>query len=389
MSTSTARAFDQLAFAALAERAKRGVVERERRHELAIEFVRDPVALQFAASRVPEAFGGEGADLEQTFSRLIDLSTADPNLAHLFRGHLAFIEQQFFEPDEERRRLWYRRVLDGELVGNAQSERVPTSTLTTTLAADGDDYLLNGTKYYSTASILADWIDLAARFGDEDYQVITSTHVPGVHSVDDWNGFGQQLSASGTTTFEQVRVPRGDARPYSADGPHKHAYLTGFFQLVLLGVVAGIGRAVVDDAVAYTRPRRRIFGQHGEVLPRENALVQNTIGSLSSSAFIARAAVIASARRLDDALKGYLDGDPDLDPFITAQLDVYRAQQTVLPTVIGAASELFEVGGSSAVDRDLAFDRHWRNARTIATHNPASQRRRVIGDFELNGTLPE
>jgi alkylation response protein AidB-like acyl-CoA dehydrogenase len=47
------------------------------------------------------------------------------------------------------------------------------------------------------------------------------------------------------------------------------------------------------------------------------------------------------------------------------------------------------VGGASAVDSDLDLDRHWRNARTVATHNPAVHRRRTIGAWELNGTPPE
>ncbi|QTV79146.1 hypothetical protein [Microbacterium sp. NIBRBAC000506063] len=36
----------------------------------------------------------------------------------------------------------------------------------------------------------------------------------------------------------------------------------------------------------------------------------------------------------------------------------------------------------------IALDRHWRNARTVHSHNPAAQRRRAIGDFELNGRRP-
>ena len=54
--------------------------------------------------------------------------------------------------------------------------------------------------------------------------------------------------------------------------------------------------------------------------------------------------------------------------------------------MLAATSELFEVGGASIVDIDLAFDRHWRNARTLAVHNPINQKLRTIGDHLLNGT---
>ncbi|WP_203136243.1 hypothetical protein [Microbacterium sp. JZ31] len=57
--------------------------------------------------------------------------------------------------------------------------------------------------------------------------------------------------------------------------------------------------------------------------------------------------------------------------------------------MLDAITELFEVGGASAVSRSIALDRHWRNARTVHSHNPAAQRRRAVGDFELNGARPE
>lgn len=373
----------------LLDRIRAGAAERDRSRELPRDLVREVLATGLPAIRVPISAGGEGASVTDLTDQLITLAAADSNIAHVFRGHLAVIEQQFFEPDHDRRALWYRRVLAGDLVGNAQSELSATSDLATTLSETGDGLRLDGRKYYTTGSIYADWIDLSARHGDEDAQVVVATREAGVESIDDWRGFGQRLTGSGTTTFAGVAVDPADVRAYSADHDgFRHPYLMGFFQLVLLAVVAGIGRAVVDDAVAYVRPRRRIFGYAGEALPREHPLVQSIVGELSADAYAARAITLEAARSLDRALDAYLDGHGDPAAFTNAQLDVYRAQQTVLPLVVNAASRLFEVGGASAVDTELALDRHWRNARTIATHNPAVHRQRAIGDWELNGTAP-
>ena len=370
--------------------AREGAAQRDRDRALPRDLIRELLHVGFGRARLPREFGGEEASLETVFTRLIDLAAADSNVAHVFRGHLAVIEQQFFEPDESRRELWFRRIGRGDFVGNAQSELTNTSDLTTTLADTDDGLRLNGRKYYTTGSIYADWIDLSARYRGEDYQVIVSTHQDGVESVDDWKGFGQRLTGSGTTTFTDVPVAASDIRPYSADDDgFRHPYLMGFFQLVLLAVTAGIGRAALDDAVAYVQPRRRIFGYAGEALPREHQLVQSVVGELSSAAFAARAMVLEAARGLDRAFDGLREGAGDRSAFLAAQLDVYRAQQVVLPTVITATGTLFEVGGASAVDADLALDRHWRNARTIATHNPAIHRRRAIGAWELNGQVPE
>jgi alkylation response protein AidB-like acyl-CoA dehydrogenase len=51
-----------------------------------------------------------------------------------------------------------------------------------------------------------------------------------------------------------------------------------------------------------------------------------------------------------------------------------------------ATTHLFEVGGASATSETRRFDRHWRNARVLASHNPAIIREATIGNFYLNGT---
>ena len=68
---------------------------------------------------------------------------------------------------------------------------------------------------------------------------------------------------------------------------------------------------------------------------------------------------------------------------------MFRLQEVIPRLVLDATTRLFEVGGASAVGTGRALDRHWRNVRTIASHNPVIQRTRAVGMYELNGELPE
>lgn len=55
-----------------------------------------------------------------------------------------------------------------------------------------------------------------------------------------------------------------------------------------------------------------------------------------------------------------------------------------------AATRLFEVGGASATRESAHLDRHWRNLRTLFSHNPTVYKARVIGDLVVNETpLPD
>ncbi|GAA1775456.1 hypothetical protein GCM10009712_24200 [Pseudarthrobacter sulfonivorans] len=54
-----------------------------------------------------------------------------------------------------------------------------------------------------------------------------------------------------------------------------------------------------------------------------------------------------------------------------------------------AAQQLFDITGASSTSKSKSLDRHWRNARTVSTHNPAVFKARIVGDYEVNGTTPE
>ena len=58
----------------------------------------------------------------------------------------------------------------------------------------------------------------------------------------------------------------------------------------------------------------------------------------------------------------------------------------MIEQVLEAATLVFEVGGASATSETRRLDRHWRNARVLASHNPAIQREAAVGNYHLNGT---
>jgi alkylation response protein AidB-like acyl-CoA dehydrogenase len=367
------------AFDAFLASVREGAVQREADRALLYDEVAALRALRFGAARLPVEDGGEGIGLEELFARVIRLSAADASLGHLWRGHIAFVESLLLGGGSRSR--WVERIARGDLVGNAQSERQETGTITTRLDREGRDILLTGTKYYTTGSIYADWIHVAALDGDERVAVTVETAHPGVKSIDDWDGFGQLLTGSGTTTFERVPVHPADIVG-QVDDRSRWQYLGCIFQLALVAVIAGIAQRALEDTLDFVRPRRRTFGFAGEALPREDPLVQHVVGEVSATASAARRVVLSIARDLDAARCA----GADLQPL---QLEVYRAQRVIPQLVMDAATTLFEVGGASAVSRGLALDRHWRNVRTIAAHNPVAQRTRAVGQFELNGTLPD
>lgn len=375
-------------FAPIFDRIREGAVERETERVLPFEAVAWLQDAGFGALRVPLEFGGLGVTVRQLARLLTELGAADSNLPQLLRGHFAFVETRLVHPDAEVREKWLRRVGDGDLVGNASSELTGATLadVSTTVTEENGRFFVTGRKYYSTGTIFADWVSGSARDASGGrLSYVVRTDSPGVERLDDWDGFGQRLTGSGTTIFDRAEVAGDDITRYT-DGRINH--VTAFFQLVLVATLAGTGKAVLRDTVDFVRPRTRSFITASSPLPREDPLVQSVVGEVAAASFTADALVASAADAVDAAYRTNLAGTLNDDAVTAAEVAVYSAQVAIVDVVLAAATRLFEVGGASAASSARKLDRHWRNARTVSSHNPVIYKKRTVGEYFLNDRSP-
>ncbi|MDM0078680.1 acyl-CoA dehydrogenase family protein [Variovorax sp. J2P1-59] len=375
-------------------RIAEGALQRENDRTLAYDAVGWLRDAGFGALRVPHAAGGLGASVEQLFDQLVELGEADSNLPQVLRAHFGFIERLFAEVEPGLHAPWLDRAASGAIFGNATTElgHGAVGSLQTKLRREGGQWLLDGDKFYSTGTLYADWIGVAAQRVDgadgsgDRVLVLVPANAEGVERLDDWRGFGQRLSASGTTRFRRVRVDPANVLPSARTGPTP---MTAFFQLVHLATLAGIARSIERDSVDFVRRRKRVYSHGSGTTPREDPLVQQLIGQLASTAFAATSAVQAVASALGDIDRLRAAGQPvSVEMLVEVELRMAKAQVFIGDAVLQSATRLFDVGGASALQEDLRLDRHWRNARTLASHNPVIYKARVVGDHALNGVEP-
>ncbi|SNT10057.1 acyl-CoA dehydrogenase family protein [Rhodococcoides kyotonense] len=363
-------------------------VQRDRDRELPYDLVRRLAERGFGAVRVPKEFGGSGVSVPELTELVLDLGAADSNVVQLLRTHFIFTEAIIHSPESDARSAWLQRIGGGDLFGGAYTEQNAQNQthFSTRIESTSGRRLVTGRKFYSTGSLYADWI-LTTGEGDDDTveQAVVPAKADGVTLVDDWHGFGQKLTASGTTVFDSVDVT--DA-PQLPDDVELGSYGTSIAQFWHLLALAGIVRAAHVDVVEYVQGRARFFSQGARVLPRQDALVQQVVGEVSAARHVAETLVRHSARTLGDHSSAVLSGHTSQDLEDATEIEIYRAQVSVVDTVLKAVTRLFDVGGASALGVDKGWDRHWRNARTLSNHNPIPYRLASIGDFDLNGTSP-
>jgi len=353
-------------------------------------------AAGFTRLRVPTAYGGFGLSLPQAYEFYVALAAADSNLAQALRAHWAFTEDVLSRTDEQAEFIhrWLTRLGAGETVGNAITERGNQhGDNTTRLSYKAGQWVLNGTKFYSTGTGYATWLTVAAT-GDDDEPVSLTVpaDAPGVEIVDDWDGFGQKLTASGTTHFRDVIVDDAEIFPpgHGLDSGDRTAFGQATWQAVHLATLVGIAKAVLRDGVAYVQSRTRTFSHGAADTVQHDPQVLQLLGELSSKV----AGIETIFRAIPPVLAAHLAADARGAQLPETAVDalyvqVYQAQQLIAPVTLEVATKIFEVGGASAVSQSRAFDRHWRNARVLASHNPLIYRARILGDHLVNGVAPE
>lgn len=385
----------------LLEKIRAGTLQRELDNELPFEPVRWLKEEGFGALRVPEQYGGRGLTWPELTRLWIDVAAADANLAQAFRGHFALAEDRLWQHAVGRdQQAWFDRFVAGEIAGNAWSEVGSTAieTQRTVLTRAGEraesGWRINGTKYYTTGSIYAEWVDVYARvradgqFGDQPDRfaiAIVDTRAEGVTVVDDWDGFGQKGTGSGTTTFEDVPVPAAHVLPFDERFPHQ----TALYQLNLLATLAGIARAALDDTVDAVRRRERNYSHANASRVRDDPQVLARIGEIAAAVYAAEATTLRVAEAME-AVARSAGAEASVTARLNEAVEVESsiAQVVVTDLVLRATSDLFDTLGASATSRTAGLDRHWRNARTVASHNPRILKARVVGDHLTNGTPP-
>ncbi|GGF58516.1 putative acyl-CoA dehydrogenase [Azorhizobium oxalatiphilum] len=368
-----------------------GSAEREASRTLPFELIGLIRQARLGALTIPAEAGGGGASFRALFEVVIRLGAADANVAHILRNHFVFVERYARRPRDAQQRLWQQAVLDGAIVGLANNEPaapvVGASPLDTVLRPDGDGFRITGRKFYSTGTLFSDLV--LVRVSSEDGRP-ASAIIPldraGIELVDDWDGVGQRLTGSGTTLLTDVRVEAAEVVYDTPTQGYGLPYSSTLPQLYLTAVNAGILRAVLADATALVRRRERSFFFAPAPVPTDDPILQQVIGEISSAAFVAEVAVLSAAEAQDAAEALRLAGQPDLEATHQGAIRAAKAKVVVDDLVIRSGSQLFDVGGASAALKTHNLDRHWRNARTLSSHNPRLYKARAIGQLELNGT---
>jgi alkylation response protein AidB-like acyl-CoA dehydrogenase len=267
---------------------------------------------------------------------------------------------------EEQKRQWLPDMLGGDLLGGyclseAHAGSDPAA-MRTTARRDGDSYVLNGAKAWTTHGGHADFYKVMARTSD-DRNGISCFLVPasaeGLSADPPERKMGLTGSATATMRFDNVRIDA--SRRLGAEGEGLRIALAGLDsgRLGIAAVAVGLAQGALDSAVAYAR-ERETFGTR--IIDHQGLAF--VLADMEAAIVSARATMLHAARLRDAGL-----------PF---SREASVAKLVATDNAMKVTTDAVQVLGGYGYTRDFPVERYMREAKVMQIFEGTNQIQRMV-----------
>ena len=336
--------------------------------------------------RIPKQYGGAYVS-NKTLARVFRiLNKADSSIGQIPQNQISLLYLIDLMGTEAQKQFIFQEILAGKRLANGGPERhtKDSKTLNTILSIENGHYYLQGEKFYSTGSSFAHWLAIKAIHPEGHVVlVIVNREAQGIEVIDDWDGFGQRTTSSGSVRLNHVEIDPFlifDERPLTAAPTYRGAYS----QLLQVAIDVGIAEAAFEDTLATIKKARPIVDAQVEKASFEHYTLQE-VGKLQIQLEAAILLLDEAAEYLDelDKLESVTDEQAARASILVAEAKIYAND-----AALNISEKLLELGGSRSSLSQFNLDQHWRNARVHTLHDPVRWKLHALGDYYLNHKLP-
>jgi acyl-CoA dehydrogenase len=371
----------------LREKARRFAIQEvlpvawyyDRQDETPLSVLRKAFAAGIMNTDIPKAYGGQGLGSLESALLTEELAAACPGLATSISDNSLGMEPLILSPNEELKQTYLPKIAKNfKLICFATSEPTMGSDvagLRLRAQPDGDDYLLNGTKYWITNGALADYISVFATIDPKAQHqgicaFLVEKHWPGVTVGRTIPKLGQRCSNTVGLNFKNVRVPKSHILAEAGEG-FALAMKTFARTRPIIGAFAvGAARSAMEYAIDYTKTRRA-FGA-----PIANfQAIQFKLAEMYQK--------VETARLL--TWKAAWEADSGLDPTISASIAKFYATEAALEVV----NEALQIFGGYGYTQMFPVEKLLRDTRLLRIYEGTSEiQRSIVAGFLQNGYRP-
>jgi alkylation response protein AidB-like acyl-CoA dehydrogenase len=245
------------------EHVRPNSAEHDATGEYPREIIRKAQAAGLAGNYVPEEYGGGGWTLAHRLAVVEEWFQGDGGIGLALQLVDFGAKVVAMTGSEEQKAEWLPPVAAGDVItGMAATEPSGGSDLagmTTTARREGDEYVIDGEKYWTSNGVDADWIVVYAQTGEPGHNgyslFVVPTELDGYEPEEITGKMGLRASQQARINFDGVRVPAANRLGAEGNGFYNLASFFNYGRIAVAGHGIGIAASALEAAWEYVHDR--------------------------------------------------------------------------------------------------------------------------------------
>lgn len=284
--------------------------QKDSKQEFPIELWDELTEAGFMGITVPEEYGGEGMGMSEIVTVALEVARSGGGVsgANLFTLGPVFggisIDAHGTSDQKER---WLPGIVEGDIVALGLTEPdagLDTAGIKTTAERDGDEFVIDGTKLWTTGAHVADYIVTLARTSSIDegkrHEGLSLFYVPadldGI-ATSKIDKLSMRCLGSCEVVFDDVRVPSKNLLGEEDMGFYHVLDTLNTERINWAAIPIGAGELALDLAIDYAKERESFRRKIGS-----NQGVQFPLAESKAELETAKLMVYKAATRFDDGV---------------------------------------------------------------------------------------
>ena len=241
--------------------------ELDEQERFPVETVKKLARYGFMGIPFPKEYGGSGADNLAYSIAVEELGKVCATTAVVVSAHTSLCCQPIFQfGTEEQKQKFLRPLVDGTKTGcfglTEPNAGTDAAGVQTTADKDGNDYIINGSKMFTTNSGFADTFIVFALTdkskGPKGMSAfILDKDMPGLSVSDNIERMGIRAASNCAVTYENVRVPADRLLGKEGQGYKIAMTALGGGRIGIGAQSVGIAQGAIDEALKYVKERKQ------------------------------------------------------------------------------------------------------------------------------------
>ena len=253
------------------ERVKAAAEKMDEEEKMDMDLIHEMQSLGMFGIPFSEEVGGAGLDVFNYVLLMEELSKVDASTSITVSVHTSLCAssiEEFATPEQKEK--WLRPLADGSKIGcfgltepDAGSDVAGARTVS---VKDGDEYVINGSKIFTTNSGFADTFlvfaltDKAAGPHKGMSAFLVDRNTPGITVQPDIKRMGIRGASNSEVVYTDVRVPASDLLGGEGKGFKIAMKALDGGRIGIAAQSVGLAQGALDEAIAYCKERKQ-FGK--------------------------------------------------------------------------------------------------------------------------------